>query len=104
VHPAEVLGLVLRDEASQEGGDTERRAGVFAATAGERARDQCEERAIDERVAIDEKDSRSSGWFDFGHVWLGEARSDLVKAYQMITVDRRRRIVRGENSKGRPPE
>ena len=61
VHPAEVVGLVRVEEPLQEVDDAPRGRRVLAAARGERARDQREERAIDQRVAVDEKES-GRGW------------------------------------------
>ena len=66
VHPAEVLGAVRGDEALQEVGDPPRGARVLAAARGEGARDEGEERAVDERVAVDEEEARRLRARDLG--------------------------------------
>ena len=55
VHPAEVVGLVRREQSLQEVDDAPGSRGVLAARRGQRARDQREERAVDQRVPVDEK-------------------------------------------------
>ncbi len=58
VHPTEVLGLVLLEQSVEKVDDAPGSGRVLATTGGERPRDQREERAVDERVAIDEEKPR----------------------------------------------
>src|SRR6185437_3071698 len=58
MHPAEVVGPVCCEQALKEVDHAPGRRRVFTATRGERPGDESEEGAIDERVAIDEKEAR----------------------------------------------
>src|SRR5690348_7022760 len=60
VHPAQVVRVVLLEEPEEEVGDAPGRGGVLSVTGLERAVDHREERAIDQRVAVDEEKSRRS--------------------------------------------
>ena len=53
--PAQIIGLVRELEPLQEVDDAPRGRRVLAAAGRERARDEGEERAIDQRVSVDEK-------------------------------------------------
>ena len=58
VHPAEQFGLVCGQETLEKICDAPCGRGVLAATGVQRPREQREERAIDQRIAINEKKSR----------------------------------------------
>ena len=58
VHPAEVLRPALLEQAAEEVRDPPGDARVLALAGGERAVDEREEGAVDERVAVDEEEAR----------------------------------------------
>src|SRR5262249_34119172 len=60
VHPCEVLGFVLLEQALDELDDAPRGRRVLSTAGGEGARDHGEERPVDQGVSIDEKKPR--GW------------------------------------------
>src|SRR5690606_1237105 len=68
-NPAQVLRLVLLEQSLEKVRDAPGGRRVLAAARGKRTRDEGEERAIDERVAVHEEQSRTSGRRDIGHGW-----------------------------------
>ena len=58
VHPPQVVGFVCLQQSLEKVGDAPRGRGVFAATGGQRAGNEGEKRAIDQRVAVDEEKAR----------------------------------------------
>ena len=58
VHPAEILGVVVREQPLQKIDDALGRGRILTTTRGERPGDRAVERAINQRVAVDEKQSR----------------------------------------------
>ncbi len=63
LHPDQMIGLVLGAQAQEEVDHTPRRRGVLAATGPEGTRDEGEERAVDQRVAVD----KEGLWGGVGH-------------------------------------
>ena len=61
MHPAEVVRLMRSHEALNEVRNTPGSRGILPPRSCQRARNQCEERTIDERIAVHEKESRASG-------------------------------------------
>jgi hypothetical protein len=61
VHPPEVLGFVRREQALKEVDDPPRGGGVLAPRRRERTGDEREERAVDQRVSVDQKEPRRVG-------------------------------------------
>src|SRR4029077_19163998 len=59
-HPGEIVGTPSLEQPQQEVGDPPSRRGVLAAAGGEGAGDHREEGTVDERVAVNEIESR--GW------------------------------------------
>src|SRR5207245_9528242 len=70
VHPGEIVGPPSLEQAQQEVGDPPRRRSILAPTRGEGARDHREERAVDERVSVDQIEG---GW-GFRHAPKNNAR------------------------------
>ena len=60
VDPAEVLRAVVREEPLEKVDDAPRGRCVLALAGRERTRDEREERPVDQRVAVDQEESR--GW------------------------------------------
>src|SRR5262249_51043712 len=58
VDPAEIIGAVILHEALQKVHDAPSGGRVLATARGERARGERKERAMDQRVAVDEKEPR----------------------------------------------
>src|SRR5690606_16000051 len=67
VHPAQVLGPVLLEKTLKEVRYAPRRRRVLTATGCERPGDEREKGAIDQRVAVYEKEARTFGRCDAGH-------------------------------------
>src|SRR2546426_1517207 len=61
VHPPKMVGAVLLAQARQEVGAPPGRGGVLAAFGGERPRNHGEEGAVDERIAVEEKQALARG-------------------------------------------
>jgi len=59
MHPAEVLGLMLGDQALKKVCNAPARGGVLTFTRSKGPRDQRKESTVDERVPVDEKQPRT---------------------------------------------
>jgi hypothetical protein len=98
MNPAEILGLMRGEQALEKVDDAPRGRRVLSARRGERASDEREERAVDERVAVDEEQARCArrcrGWRSgegrISHGRLGERpgrdlQSLLPTSYPAVT-------------------
>ena len=91
VHPSEIIGLVLGDHPLQKIGDPPAGRCILALAGGQRSGNQRKESAINERVAIDQEESRAV--WTFHEVNIKRARSDRdTRAFE------RRRMVLGQLS------
>ena len=79
VHPPQVVGLVCLQQSLEKIGDAPRGRGVFSATGRQRAGNEREKRAIDQRVAVDEKKARRRRkcWRGGHTVNVGASRSRI---------------------------
>ena len=85
VDPAEVLRLMRREEALEEIHHPPGRRSVLTTRRGERAGDQREEGAIDQRVAVDQEEPRrlgaaGNGWSGDGGISHGSSQRDTNSA------------------------
>src|SRR4029079_7810559 len=88
MHPSEVVGAVRLEEALHEVDDSPRGGRVFAAARRERTRNQGEERAIDERIAVHEEETgRRRRRRGRGHGEMSRCRAMTVRSI----VERSRR-------------
>jgi hypothetical protein len=85
MHPAEIFGPVTGEHALEEIRDAPRRRCVLTATGGEGARDQGEERAIDQRVAVDEKQT-GRWWLQHLRILAGRLISDNDRVHLRAAV------------------
>ena len=90
MHPPEQLGFVSVQQSLEKIGDAPGRRRVLTPTGGERTSEQRKKRAIDQRVTIDQKETRG-GWSDDTHGCNASLRRMALSSSERADSPRRHR-------------